>query len=228
MLDAGDEAFLLIFGERLDPEVNARVQAFADALRSAGIRGLRDVVPGYLSLLVTYDAATRDGDELREELAAVRPATGTIRPPRHHEIPVCYGGAYGPDLEDVATQTGLSPEEVVRLHAGRDYRVYCLGFSPGFPYAAELPRALRLPRRPTPRLKVPQGSVGIAGLQTGIYPLETSGGWHLLGRTPLTIFDWTASRPARILPGDSISFRPIGEEEFLRLEAAERQGAPRG
>ncbi len=224
MFEAGDEGLLLVFGQGLDAAVNERVQGYGEAVRRAGIPGVRDVVPGYLSLLVTYDAGKIDGDDLRSALAALRPAARAIRPPRHHEVPVCYGGSFGPDLEEVAAKAGLTPEDVVGLHAGQEYRVYCLGFAPGFPYCAELPTVLRLPRRPEPRLKVPRGSVGIAGLQTGIYPLETSGGWHLLGRTPWTVFDWTRPEPARILPGDTVCFRPIAEGEFRQLEAMADSG----
>lgn len=217
VLQAGDEGLLFEFGAGIDPIVNARAQAFAETVRAARIPGVRGVTPGYLSVLVEFDTGQVDARDLPGALAALGGAAAPGRPARRHAIPVCYGGEMGPDLEEVASATGLAPDEVVRLHAGQEYRVYCLGFSPGFPLCAPLPAALRLPRRSQPRTRVPQGSVAIAGLQTGIYPLETAGGWHLIGRTPASVFAWGRPNAAAILPGDTIAFRPVGEEEYREI-----------
>ncbi len=217
VLGAGDEGLLFEFGAGIDPGVNERAQAFAETVRAARIPGVRGATPGYLSVLVEFDAAEVDAQDLLWILAALGGVQAPRRPARRHVIPVRYGGEMGPDLEEVAAATGLSPDEVVHLHAGREYRVYCLGFSPGFPLCAPLPAALRLPRRAQPRTRVPQGSVAIAGLQTGIYPLETAGGWHLIGRTPAQVFAWGRPNAATILPGDTIAFRPVGDEEFREI-----------
>lgn len=217
VLPAGDEALLFSFGSDIDPAVNARVQAFADAVRRAGIPGVRGVTPGYLSVLVEFDGRVLRPQDLTASLQSLPVDWAASPAARTHEIPVCYGGRHGPDLEQVARNTSLTPDEVVRLHAGTPYRVYCLGFSPGFPLCAPLPATLRLPRRTEPRTAVPRGSVAIAGHQTGIYPLDTAGGWHLIGRTPLPVFTWDRPDAPRILPGDTIVFHPIGPEEFERL-----------
>lgn len=214
---AGDEALLFSFGADIDPAVNARVQAFAAAVRLAGIPGVRGATPGYLSVLVEFDGRQLRPEDLVTSLQSLPVEPAASPAPRTHEIPVCYGGRHGPDLEQVARETGLAPDEVVRLHAGTPYRVYCLGFSPGFPYCAPLPATLRLPRRSEPRTAVPRGSVAIAGHQTGIYPLDTAGGWHLIGRTPLDVFAWDRPQPALVLPGDTVVFRPIDEAAFERL-----------
>ncbi len=217
VLPAGDEGLLFEFGSDIDEATNQRVQDFAEALRLARIPGVRSITPGYLSVLVEYDGGLRHQGAMEQVLSAAGAASVQQRMARHHLIPVCYGGAFGPDLEDVAVATGLVPQEVVRLHASQEYRVYCLGFSPGFPLCAPIPAALRLPRRSQPRLRVPEGSVAIAGMQTGIYPLETAGGWHLIGRTPARVFSWNDPSVTMILPGDTISFRPVGEEEYLEI-----------
>lgn len=218
VLPAGDEALLCAFDGGIDPQVNARVQAYAAAVRAAAIAGVVGVVPGYHSVLVSYDPRRLDGDELARILGDLGEAEPRPEPARHHDIPVCYGGDYGPDLGEVAAATGLTPDEVVALHAGELYRVYCLGFSPGFPYLASLPLRLRLPRRTAPRREVAQGSVAIAGLQTGIYPFQSSGGWHLIGRTPVRVFSWREPVSALTRPGDTVSFHPIDAGTFARLE----------
>jgi inhibitor of KinA len=144
-------------------------------------------------------------------------SSGSVQPPV--EIPVCYGGAFGPDLEDVARHNGLTPEEVVRIHSGTEYFTYMLGFLPGFPYLGGMSERIATPRKQTPRLRVPAGSVGIAGSQTGIYPLESPGGWQLIGRTPLALFRPEDDPPVLVKPGDRVRFHPISEREFRRLEA---------
>jgi inhibitor of KinA len=193
-------------------------------MRAARLPGLGATVPAYASVLVPFDpsvlaeAAVRGviADVLREDVGAVasneqaiapKPATAADLGPVTH-VPVRYGGADGPDLAEVAVRTGLSEEDVVRLHAGAVYRVFCVGFVPGFPYLGMLPEELALPRRSTPRLHVPAGSVAIAGRQTGIYPSDTPGGWHVIGRTDLSVWDPHRDPPALLEPGARVRFVP--------------------
>ncbi len=223
---AGDAAVLVELGETIDPRLNARVHALARAL--AGQPGLLDVAPAYASLLVTYDPAALDyatvAARLRAALAALpaRPALAG----RRRRVPVAYGGEYGPDLPTVARRLGLSEDEVVHLHASRTYRVYMSGFAPGYSYLGELPERLALPRLATPRPSVPAGSVAIAGRQTGIYGVSTPGGWHILGRTPLRLFDPTRDPPCYLAAGDRVRFVPIDAARFARLAARQPPSAP--
>jgi KipI family sensor histidine kinase inhibitor len=217
-VEAGDQGFLCVLAERIDPAANTTAQALARAIRAAGIPGVSGVVPGYASVLVEYDgpAAGR-----RAALAAVQRAGAVAAGATHRRfrIPVLYGGDAGPDLEEVAQRLGLTAAEVVALHAGRPYRIFCLGFAPGFPLAGVLDPRLELPRRDAPRARVPPGSVAIAGRQTGIYPTASPGGWHLLGRTPLTLFRPERVPPVVWGPGDSIVFDAVDARVFDRLAA---------
>ena len=198
------------FGNAIDPAINARVHAFDRALAERPFPGLIEAAPTYRSLFILYDpliTAFADAAEWIEQLlakAAARPGTGAPL----KEVPTCYGGSFGPDLAPLAAAHGLSAEEVIRLHAGTEYRVYMLGFSPGFPYMGLVPDAIATPRLATPRTRVPAGSVGIAGRQTGVYAQSTPGGWNLIGRTPLTLFDPRADPPAYFAPGDRVRFVP--------------------
>lgn len=221
-----EDAVLLRFGHGLDPGVNARVHAAAHALRAAKLPGILDIAPAYATLLLRFDPFVHAGrDELRHALSgALRagdpaPAAGVWC---EVEIPVCYGGEHGPDLDAVAAHAGLSRDEVVARHAGAGYTVAMLGFAPGFPYLLGLDPALHVPRRANPRTRVPSGSVAIGGAQTGIYPRELPGGWHLIGRTPRALFDPARNPPCLLAPGDRVRFRTITADEFARL--AERNG----
>ncbi len=207
----GDAALLAILGDDLDLALNAWAHRATDALaaRREATPGLGHPVPGHGSVLVPFDPGVISEDAVRTILAEILDgATQPSRPRggRLHEIPVGYGGVDGPDLAAVASQTGRSEADVVRLHAGVEHRVLVLGFVPGFPYLGILPAALELPRRSTPRLRVPAGSVAIAGLQTGIYPFETPGGWHLIGRTDAALWDPVRDPPALLAPGDRVRF----------------------
>jgi KipI family sensor histidine kinase inhibitor len=212
----GEAAVLLSFGEGIDPRLNDRVHAMAARIRAAGLPGILEVVPAYATLAVHFDPLRWDGAALGAQLCALaggsRPAPG-----RRVEIPVLYGGAAGPDLEALAAHCRLTPEEVVARHAAAEYRVFLLGFVPGFPYLGGLDPALAAPRRATPRQRVARGSVGIAGAQTGIYPLDTPGGWQLIGRTPLALFDPLAPEPCLLRPGDRLRFRAISAETYAAL-----------
>ena len=213
---AGDGAILLEFGQEIEPRINRLVHRVGAAVRSAAIPGVWGIVPAYTTLLVEYDPVTTNGDRvlsLLEELSI----EDDSRNPKSFVLPVLYGGEAGPDLPVVAETLGLTPEEVIRQHTASPYLIYCLGFSPGFPLCGILPAALRLQRRASPRTVVPAGSVAIAGSQTGVYPTETPGGWHLLGKTPAQLFDLHREPPIFYQPGDSLWFRAVDSEEFAHL-----------
>ena len=216
IVPAGDAAWLIELENRIDPEVNARAIAIAEAVRAARWAGVRDVVTGYRSVAVYVDPLTPDGDTLREALRHLVDHT-TSADAAHEDVvivPVCYGGEYGPDLAEVAAFAGCTESEVIALHSGIEYRVYMVGFVPGFPYMGTVDARIAAPRRQTPRVKVPTGSVGIAGLQTGIYPRETPGGWNLIGRTPLKPFDLNRAEPCAFRAGSRVRFVPVSAAEF--------------
>ncbi len=216
---AGDRGLLAEYGDTISPEVNRKVRQVAAALEAQPLRGVIEVIPTYRSLFLLYDPMATSPEELQAALLELeeRLTEVEIPPPREVEIPVCYGGEFGPDLAFVAESHGLSPEEVIRLHCQPLYQVYMVGFTPGFPFLGGLPKELHTPRRPTPRERVPAGSVGIAGEQTGIYPIESPGGWQLIGRTPLRVFDPNRPDPFLLKAGDLVRFRPIEPEEFRRI-----------
>jgi inhibitor of KinA len=219
IVPAGDSAIVVELEERIDPAVNARVIRLADRVHAAAIPGIRDVVPTYRSVAVFFDPIRTDYRRLVGWLEREVDQTGSAQVEERSPIsvPVCYGGELGPDLAAVAAFASLSPDEVVVAHTSALYRVFMLGFVPGFAYMGVLDVRIAMPRRATPRVRVPRGAVGIAGAQTGIYPAETPGGWQLIGRTPVKPFD--AARPAPFLfrPGDAVRFVPIGRTEFERL-----------
>ncbi|OQW31006.1 MAG: hypothetical protein A4E19_20800 [Nitrospira sp. SG-bin1] len=225
ILPLGDAAITIEFGNEIDPEINARAIAFSKTIADQAWEGILDVVPAYRSVTVSFDPLRWDSSVLTEKLR------GLPRPKPHeheshgtlHEIPVLYGDEWGPDLEAVAAFAGLTPAQVIELHTSIRYRVYMLGFSPGFPYLGIVPERLAMPRRPTPRIKVPAGSVGIADRQTGIYPTTTPGGWRLIGRTPISLYRQSNAVPFLLKPGDMVQFKSIDHGEFDRL-SREGQG----
>jgi KipI family sensor histidine kinase inhibitor len=219
LLPVGDSALLIEFGNEINPAINAQVQALALALDDYALPGLSEAVPAYRSLLWHYDPLLLSFDQVCELAGQALNQAQTSAPlkPRVIEIPTCYGGQFGPDLEFVARHNDLQPEDVIRLHASALYPVYMLGFSPGFAYLGGLPPAIAAPRLPSPRTQVPAGSVGIAGAQTGIYPIATPGGWRLIGRTPLRLFDPQLRPPALLRPGDRVRFTPIDADRFTAL-----------
>lgn len=224
---AGDSALLLELDPVIDPEVNARAIAAAETLRERRLPGVRDVVSTYRSVAVYFDPLVLDLAVLHQEVerashAAPR-AGGTGRTV---EVPVAYGGDDGPDLAEVAAFAGLTSEQAIARHAGTEYRVYMLGFLPGFAYMGSVPREIAAPRRAAPRLRVPAGSVGIAGLQTAIYPRQSPGGWQIIGRTDLQVFDLGRVPPALFAPGDSVRFRPIAGARLKAPPPAADGGHP--
>ncbi len=212
----GDRGLLLEFGDEINYEINQRVRRMALALQLETIPGMIEIVPTYRSLLVLYNPFILPLNTLKNRLKQIEeslPET-PLPGPQFKKIPVVYGGVYGPDLEFVAQYHGISPDEVIRLHCSKPYFIYMIGFMPGYPYMGELPDALITPRLKTPRLSVPKGSVAIAQKQTGIYSMESPGGWQILGRTPVELFDPQRDPPALLKMGDWVQFYPISEEEF--------------
>ncbi|HEX2710177.1 MAG TPA: 5-oxoprolinase subunit PxpB [Candidatus Deferrimicrobium sp.] len=234
MLVAGDQGLIVEFGNAIDPAVNARVHRLARALAVRGLEGVIETVPTYRSLLVLFDPLILPRERLDSEVEALLAVPAVEEAPgvggNTVELPVLYGGEFGPDLSFIARHTGLSTEEVIAIHSSSSYLVYMLGFTPGFPYLGGMSSRLATPRLSSPRGKVPTGSVGIAGSQTGVYPVESPGGWRLIGRTPLRLFDLEAEQPFLLAPGDIVRFRPVDEEEYwayLQIEeirAFERRG----
>ena len=218
-----EDALLLRFGDGIDMATNARVHAAARAVRDANLPGLIDVAPAYATLMLRFDPlAWNRGIDIEAITRALDPGLRRddeqkTTASRHVEIPVCYGGDCGPDLDAIAEHAGLSRDEVIVRHTATEYTVAMLGFAPGFPYLLGLDPALHMPRRANPRTRVPRGSVAIGGAQTGIYPGELPGGWHLIGRTPLALFDQHREPPCLLAPGDRVRFRAIEVGEFARL-----------
>ena len=229
VLPVGDSAVLVEFGGSIDPDVNDRVYAFAASVTSAGIDGVEELVPTYRSLLVQYDLHRISYEDMAarlEELtrAAQGPADTASQGSVMVHIPMAYGGEHGPDLGDVADHNGLSPQDVIDIHSGTGYRVFMLGFAPGFPYLGGMDERIACPRLQTPRVRVPAGSVGIAESQTGVYPNDSPGGWRIIGRTPVKLFDPNAEPPAAILPGSKVVFDPVSESEYQSIAGEVESG----
>ena len=212
----GDRSLLVELGETIAPDVNRRVLELMLQLQQARLPGVREFAPGYRSLLVVFDPLTIAPSELKERITEVAAQHGSAGLPQAKllTVPVFYGGDYGPDLEGVAGHLGISTDEVIRLHTETLYRVYMIGFTPGYPYMGELPAALAVPRRSTPRTRVPKGSVGIAQRQTGIYSVESPGGWQIIGWTPIELFDPTRQLPALLEMGDKVKFEAVRQVEI--------------
>ena len=219
IVSAGDAALTVEFEKRVDPAVNARAIAVAHAIQAAAIAGVRDVVPTFRTVTVFFDPLRIGYDALLAHLEreATHPAP-TVAPGRDPlRISVCYGDELGPDLAEVAAFGHLDETGVVRLHTARPYRVFMLGFLPGFAYLGLVDPQIAAPRRSSPRMRVPRGAVGIAGIQTGVYPADTPGGWQLIGRTPLRPFDPGRGEPFLMKAGDAVQFYAIDRREYDRL-----------
>jgi len=219
---SGDTLLLVEFGDRIDPAINRQAVCVAAAIGRAQLAGVRDIVPAYTTVGIHFDPLRTDLEAVERTIVdAVTELDRAPEPgPRVVEIPVCYGGAHGPDLDEVARWAGLTPEEVVQRHVDRTYRVYMLGFVPGFAYMARVDPAIAVPRHRSPRDQVAGGSVGIAGEQTGVYPMAAPGGWHVIGRTPLRMFTPGAALPSRCLPGDEVRFVRLSSAEFAERALA--------
>jgi KipI family sensor histidine kinase inhibitor len=233
ILTSGDQAVTVEFGAAIDPVINDRVYAFAEALTASAPEWLVEIVPTYRSLLVQYDPfATSHGEVIAALRALADAASGSsgaseARSQRVYELPVAYGGENGPDLAAVAGHAGLSEAEVIEIHGSAAYRVYMIGFSPGFPYLGGMDKRIACPRLKTPRTRVPAGSVGIAEAQTGVYPSASPGGWQLIGRTPVRLFDAAQDPPSVLQPGRFVRFFPVTPERFAEIEAQAADGSYR-
>jgi inhibitor of KinA len=223
----GDQAITIEYGQAIDDKIHSQVMAFAATLEQQPFEGLIEYIPAFTTLTLYYDpwivseAGKKDAYEVvRQHInqLSLLVQESSKPTPRKITIPVCYGGVYGPDLHIVAHHAGLSVSKVIDLHASSDYKVYMIGFAPGFPYLGGMNARIASPRKNIPRPVIPAGSVGIAGKQTGIYPIETPGGWQLIGRTPLALFNPTEQPYARLQAGDIVRFIPIPENEYLALE----------
>ena len=217
----GDSAAVVTPGLPAGDEMTAAVRAIAEAVERAAIPEVTDIIQAYVNVTVCYDASggttyTEMKDRLCGILRDVKPASTEAG--RTVEIPVCYGGEFGPDLKFVAAHNGLTEEEVIQIHSGGSYDVKMIGFAPGFPFLGGLDERIAAPRRPSPRLEIPARTVGIAGTQTGVYPIGTPGGWQLIGRTPVDLFLPDEEIPSLLRAGDQVKFRPISREEFERRE----------
>ena len=221
---ASDQSLLVYFGARISLESHGKVVRLLRLLQSEPVAGIRDLHPAYCSLLIKFDGLRFTHEDVEAILRTYldRLQSVPVPEPREMEIPVCYGGDFGPDLADVCALHGMTPAQVVELHTSVTYTVYFLGFVPGFAYLGELPDALVTPRLTVPRRSVPAGSVGIAGKQTGVYPFATPGGWRLLGRTPIKMFRSDENALSFLTIADRVRFTPISPEEFLAFEQAQR------
>ena len=226
ILTAGDSSLLIEFGNEISPEINQKMKTTVKLMKEQHIEGVVDMIPAFCSLLINYDPRVISYEELYDRMKAlvkveVKAEAGVKRV---FEIPVCYGGAYGPDIEIIAEHAGLSVEEVIKIHSSRDYLIYMLGFLPGFTYLGGLDERIHTPRLANPRLKINAGSVGIGGSQTGIYPLDSPGGWQLMGMTPVKTYDPEREVPILMEAGDYIRFVPVDEEEYFRIQELVEKG----
>lgn len=218
---ASDQSLLVYLGREISLDTHQRVIKLLRLLEREPIAGVQDLHPAYCSLLINFDLLKLGHDELEESLRAYlgRLEEEHLPEPRQIEIPVCYGGDFGPDLNDVCATLGTTPTQAIELHGSVDYVVYFLGFVPGFAYLGELPKSLVVPRLPAPRRSVPPGSVAIAGNQTGVYPFATPGGWRLIGRTPLEMFRSGENAVSLLSIGDRVRFAAISPERFTELKS---------
>ncbi|WNB92625.1 5-oxoprolinase subunit PxpB [Bacillus sp. NEB1478] len=221
----GDTAVIIELGTDINLDTHQKVKTVSQALDEKPFDWMIEYVPGFTTVSVFYDPMKIDSeslpyDHVTEQLASFLEElnAGEDTETRVVTIPVCYGGEFGPDLEEVAKHNGLTPEEVIEIHSKGEYLVYMIGFAPGFPYIGGMSDTIAAPRRKDPRLKIPAGSVGIAGKQTGVYPIETPGGWQLIGKTPRKLFLPNGESPSLLKAGDKIKFEPITIEEFENWE----------
>jgi KipI family sensor histidine kinase inhibitor len=221
----GDRCLVLVFGDQIDIDIGRRCAAAAAALRAAAMEGVSDIVPTFNTVALHYQPRVLDAGthykrlvtDIDRILASVIQRSDTARRTREVDIPVCYGGAHGPDLAHVAAHCGLTESEVIHLHSATPAYVFMLGFAPGAPYIGVHDERLAIGRRSTPRTALPAGSVATANRQTMIYPNASPGGWHILGATPLILFNPANDPPTVLAPGDTVRFRPISTQEFVAL-----------
>ncbi len=225
-LMTGDTSVLVEFGNEISTEINARIRAFNIALEKRGLPGIVETVPTYRSLTVHYRPEIIRFEKLREALKELLGSLDAVEIPPASvvEIPVLYGGDMGPDIGFVAEHNNKTIEEVIKIHSAPEYLIYMLGFTPGFPYMGGMSAEIATPRLTSPRVKIPGGSVGIAGSQTGVYPIDSPGGWQLIGRTPLKLYDAQREKPILLQAGQYVKYRPITQAEFDDIAAQVEKG----
>lgn len=216
---AGDKSLVIEFGNSISPEINAKIRNMVNALDESDLASISEVIPTYRSILIIYDPLLVQYEELINILKDMEKSLGKVDQGEAQiiELPTVYGGEYGPDIEFVAKHNNLTIEEVINIHSSTDYLLYMLGFTPGFGYLGGMSEKIETPRLQTPRTKIPAGSTGIAGKQTGIYPIDSPGGWQLIGRTPVKLYDPLSEPPVLLNAGDYVRFVPVNEEEYLRI-----------
>lgn len=219
-LVSGDCGVSVEFGNEISPDINKKIRAFKIAIEKSGIDGIVETIPTYRSLLVQYKPEVIRFKELTEKFEGLMGSLDNIEipPPTVIEIPVLYGGEMGPDIENVAEHNHKTVEEVIQIHTSEEYLIYMIGFIAGFPYLGGMSKEIATPRLKSPRVKIDGGSVGIAGEQTGIYPVDSPGGWQLIGRTPLKLYDSEREKPILLEAGQYIKFKSVPEEEYLKIE----------
>ncbi|SFG15223.1 5-oxoprolinase subunit PxpB [Oribacterium sp. WCC10] len=217
----GDSSLLIQFEQVISPEVNQKIAAAAKLIKAQQISGIIDMIPTYCSLLINYNPLVISYADLYKRVESIVRMESRSEAGRKKvwEIPVLYGGEYGPDIATIADHAGITEEEVIRIHTSRDYLIYMLGFLPGFTYLGGLDERIHTPRLSTPRVRIPAGSVGIGGSQTGIYPMDSPGGWQLMGMTPVKTYDPERETPILVEAGDYIRFVPVTEEEYREIKA---------
>lgn len=225
-LTAGDKAIVLEFGNEISKELNLLVRKMYYCISKKNIEGIEEIVPTYRSLIIYYNPQKVNYTDLVKQLKELEKSVTEITLPPSYvtKIPVIYDGEYGPDLEFVAQYNKLSAKEVINIHSEKEYFIYMLGFSPGFPYLGGMSNKIATPRLEKPRLKVSEGSVGIAGKQTGIYPIKSPGGWQIIGRTPIKLYDPNKEFPFLLKSGDYMKFYPINQERFKEIEKKVNKG----
>jgi len=226
--DAGETAVFCRLGEDIDPNTSRKVISLNRLLNEAGIDGIIETVPSYTGIMIYYTPDLCSGDKLKEAILSLYSKNSfDTADSRSYliEVPVCYGDHYGPDLDYVSTYCGISPDEVIKIHTAPEYRIYMLGFTPGFPYLGGMDKKIATPRKETPRVKIRAGTIGIAGEQTGIYPIDSPGGWQLIGKTPLNLVDFSMEQPFLFEAGDYIKFKSVSLTEYFEIAEALKKGS---
>ncbi|WP_084347626.1 5-oxoprolinase subunit PxpB [Heyndrickxia sporothermodurans] len=223
---AGDSAILMELDAGIDEKTNKRITHLSKLIEDKAEEGFGEVIIGYRSILVQYNPLRLSYQQAVELLKYLETNNDSNKyeKRRHIEIPVLYGGEHGPDLESVATYNNLSPKEVISIHSAASYLVYFMGFTPGFPFMGGMSKRIATPRLENPRISIPSGSVGIANNQTGIYPVESPGGWRLIGQTPIRLYDWQANQPFLLHAGDKVTFKEIQIDEFNEIKEQVEDG----
>ncbi len=224
----GDMALSVDFGNVIAEKVNHQVMELERAIKETGIPGILEMVPSYRALMIRYNPRLLSYQQVSDQLENLQKTLQSDSSKKSERlirlIPCCYGGAYGEDLKGMESITGLSQEEIIRIHAGTDYKIYMLGFLPGFVYLGGMDEKIAAPRLDTPRTTIPAGSVGIGGKQTGVYPIASPGGWRLIGTTPVKFYDPTAEEPILCKAGEYIRFVPVTTEEYVKIEKEYQSG----